>query len=215
MEPKDIDNIVKNKLQENNDLHRSEMESAKPFVWSALQNQIERKRSLTWYHLAAALVLLMISFSFVLYSIQTGHRKQIDLLSNKIDQLQQNYSSQVDQLQTKKTQVESLGKELRNIELQLTDLQQQEPIVKKETIVFRTDTVYIKQIEYINITPDPMELRVISHSTIQDPTEQVEIATVNEKGRDDAIFSGYSYQGNSRSTEKIKVKFGSFTVRKN
>lgn len=215
MEPNEIDNIIRNKLQESSDLHRPEMDSAKPFVWSAVHNQIVGKQSLTWYHLAAALALLLIGFSFVLYQIQTGHRNQIDLLSNKVDQLQQNYSSQVNLLQTKETQVESMGKELRNIELQLTDLQQQESIVKKETIVFRTDTVFIKQVEYINNTPDPMEMKVVSTSTIQDPDEQEEIVTAQESSRDDAIFSNYSYPGNRQQSETIKFKFGSFTERKN
>ncbi len=80
MEPMDIDNIIKNKLQESSDLHTHEMDSAKPFIWSAVQNQI-LKRSITWYHLAAAIVMLMVSFSFVLYSIQNRHNKEINLLS--------------------------------------------------------------------------------------------------------------------------------------
>lgn len=211
----DIDKIIRNKLQESNDLHRQERQTAKPFVWSAVQNQIGRKRSLRWYHLAAAVVILMISFSFVFYTIQNGHNKEMELLSSKIDQLLEDYASQVELLNYKESQVESLGNELRNFELLLTNLQQQKPLSQKETIVYRTDTVYVRQVEYINTAPDPIESKVISHSTMQAQPEQVEIIMVNEKGRDDAIFSSYSYQGNSRSTEKIKVKFGPFTARKN
>lgn len=214
MEPFDIDKIIKNKLQESNDLHRHEMESAKPFVWTAVQNQIH-KRSITWYHLAAAVVMLMISFSFVLYSIQNGHKNEIAKLSGRIDQLQVKYISQEELLQAKETNAASLGNELKSLEIKLSELQQQKPILQKETLVYRTDTVYIKQIEYVNNTPDPMELKVVSANSSLSESDEMETTIAKEIETDQAIFSNYTYQDKRHASENIKFKFGSFTTRKN
>ena len=214
MEPIDIDNLIKNKLLETNERHQHEMELAKPFIWSAVQNKIGKKSSLTWYHLAAAVVILMISFSFVLYSVQKGHTNEMELLSDKIDQLQRDYSSQATMIQTKDSQVATLGSELRNVELKLADLQLQKPLSQKEVFVYQTDTVYLKQVEYITtITyPDePVEKDIVPSV---EQTELIGIAQVQQDQMDDAIFPSYSSQRNSQPSETIKIKFGSFTVKK-
>ena len=62
MEPFVIDKIVREKLQHNSVLHRQQMDSIRPFVWGAVQQQIATQQSITWYHLAAAVVLLVIVF---------------------------------------------------------------------------------------------------------------------------------------------------------
>lgn len=214
MEPIDIDNLIKNKLLETNERHQHEMDLAKPFIWSAVQNKIGKKSSLTWYHLAAAVVILMISFSFVLYSVQKGHTNEMELLSDKIDQLQRDYSSQATMIQTKDSQVTTLGSELRNVELKLADLQLQKPLSQKEVFVYQTDTVYLKQVKYITTIayPDEPEEKDIVPSVEQ--TELIGIAQVQQDQMDDAIFPSYSSQRNSQPSETIKIKFGSFTVKK-
>ncbi len=214
MEPKDIDKIIKAKILESDELHKHEMDSAKPFVWTAVQNQINRKRSLRWYHLAAAILLLMISFSFVLHRIQKGHKNEMSMLSNRIDQLQSNYLMQVDLLQSKDTEIESLGNELEYVGLQLTDIQQQKPLLLHETIVHRTDTVYLKQIEYITRVSDPVESKEIATDAFVDQTEQMETGKVQEI-KDDVIFPSYSKLDTKQEAETIKFKFGSFIARKN
>ncbi len=211
MEPFDIDNIIKNKLRESNDLHSHEMDSAKPFVWSAVQNQIG-KSTLTWVHLAAAIVLVVLSFSFVLYYIQKGRKNEIELLSNKVDQLQKDYLSQAALLQTKDTQVASLGNELKNVELQLTDLQKQ-PLSQKETFVYRTDTIYVKQVEYITIVSGHDEPMEIVSDPLEEQSEQLAMTKVPEIKTDDAIFPSYSNPRNKQTSESIKLKFGSFTAK--
>lgn len=214
MEPMDIDKIIKDKLQENNDLHMHEMDTAKPFVWSAVQSQMATKPSLNWYHLAAAVLLLIISFPFAFYGIQSGHKKQIDLLSNKIDQLQQDYTSQQELLNTKDSQVVLLGNELKNIELKLTDVQQQQSVPRKEMIIYRTDTIYVKQVEYISTTRDPMVLSVVRTEKDSELIEGLEEINTQER-RSEAIFSNDTYRANKQPAETIKIKFGSFTARKN
>ena len=213
MEPFEIDKIIKDKLLESNDLHKHEMDSAKPFVWSAIQNKTREKRTLTWVHLAAAVVILMISFSFVLYGIQRGHKNEMKQLSYKIDQLQQDYLSQAELLQTKDTQVSSLGGELKKVELQLTELRQQKPLSQKETFVYKTDTVYHKQIEYITVVSDPVEPAEIGFDPLVNHPEQTGIAKVQVNEMDDAIFPSYSVKSTNQASETIKLKFGSFTAK--
>ncbi len=215
MEPIEIDKIIREKLLESNELHQHEMDSAKPFVWSAVQNQVRRKKPLTWVHLAAAAVLLMISFSFVLYNVQKGHKNELNLLSDKIDQLQINYSSQGELLLRKDIQVNTLSDELKNVELQLADLQQQKPLSPKETIVYRRDTVYLKQVEYITTVSDPVGSNEIAIGIVEDKAEQMETTTVPEMETDTAIYPSKSIQANNQQSETLKFKFGSFVTRKN
>lgn len=211
MEPFDIDKIIKNKILESHESHKHEMDSAKPFVWSAIQNQIG-KQTLTWIHLAAAAVLLLISFSFVFYSLQKGHKNEIIQLSNKIDQLQKDYLSQAELLHTKNIEVESMSCQLNNVELQLTDLLQQKPLSQKETIVYLTDTVYLKQVEYITTIADPMEPKMKSIATAGEQSEQIETSIIREKEIDYIIYPSYSSQGKNQQAETIKFKFGSLSA---
>ena len=91
MEPSDFDKILKSKIAEPGDLHEKEMNSAKPFIWSAVQKEIKGTRSLRWYHLAAAVLLLLICFSIILYALQNAHQKQLLILSDKIDLMESNH----------------------------------------------------------------------------------------------------------------------------
>jgi len=209
MEPVEFDRIIQNKLSEGNDLHEREMEKAKPFIWAAIQNKIGRKRSLTWIHLAAAVTLLMISFTFVIYRIQNGHQSEINALSNKIDQLQGSYLTQEDLLGKKDSQVEALRDDLQHVELQLSNLQQKKP--QKETIIYRTDTVYLKQVEYITTVSDPVKPDRILETV--DLPEKTEITNVELNDTDGTIYPSYSYR--STKSETIKLKFGSFAEKKN
>ena len=215
MEPFDIDKIVKNKLEKSHDLHAHEMESAKPFVWSAIQNQIGGRKSLTWYHLAAAVVLLMISFSFILFSIQKGRHQEIEQLSDKIDQLQKDYVTQAELLQYKNTQVESQRYELKNMEVRLTNIQENKPAAQSEKIVHQVDTVYIKQIEYITkIQNFNDENKLVMFEPIE-MAIQTEKSDKQEPDIDDMIFPSRRNPEKSRQAESIQIKMGSFLARKN
>jgi hypothetical protein len=214
MEPMDIDKIIKNKLQQSNDLHSHEIDSSKPFIWSAVQNNI-RRRTLTGYHLAAAVVMSLISFSFILFSIQNSHNNEIELLSGKIDQLQENYISQAEHLYAKEIQTASLGDELKSLELKLTEMQLQKPTSQKETLVYRTDTVYVKQVEYINTNSDPVEMNIITTGNETDPDALIKIAQIKVQETDDEIFPSYTRQNDRKQTETRRFKFQSFSSGRN
>ena len=215
MEPFDIDKIIKNKLEQDSEIHAHEMESAKPFVWSAIQNQIGSRKSLTWYHLAAAVILLMISFSFILLGIQKEYHQEIAQLSTKVDQLQKDYVTQAELLQYKNTQVESQGYELKNMEVRLTNLQENKPAAQSEKIVHQVDTVYIKQIEYITKIPDSNDENKLMKGEQIEMAIQTEKTDKQESNIDDMIFPSTRNAEKSEQAESIQIKMGFFLARKN
>lgn len=207
MEPTDLDNLLKAKLQESSDVHRQEMDAAKPFVWSAIQKNISNGHSLRWYHLAAAVILLLISFVFVLQNVQKSHENEMVLLSQKIDQLQQHYVSQETALKSKDQELGTLMSELKNVELKLDDLQHQQPEVSKETIVYRTDTVVVKQIEYITRNPNPVIAMETSSDNQETRTENIETNSKRNTSVNYAIYPSMASQNRNQKSETIKVKF--------
>ncbi|MEM9831048.1 MAG: hypothetical protein AAF944_10450 [Bacteroidota bacterium] len=210
MEPFDIDNIIREKLQQSNDLHKHQLDSAKPFIWGAVQQKIIAKRAIMWYHLAAAVVLLMIIFSFVLYGVQQQYRQQADLLAAKLDQMQQSYESQSKALYTKDTQAELLATRLGAMEQTLASLQAEQPPAPKKVIIYRTDTVYIKQVEYVAIAADSTHSEKLIADRSEEPLEK-EATLPHETKTDDVIFLSSSNQGKNQPSESIKFKFGAFS----
>ena len=211
MEPLDIDKIIREKLQESNDLHKHQMDSAKPFIWGAVQQKVTAKRVITWYNLAAAVALLMIIFSFILYSIQQQYRQQIDLLANKLDQMQQSYVSQTEALHTKDTQAELLATKIGQMEQMLAGLQAEQPLNPKEVVIYRTDTVYIKQVEYIKATPDFTHSQGLIAEIAEESPKREETAILPEIETDDVIFLSSSNLSRNQPSESIKLKFGPFS----
>ncbi len=213
MEPFDINKIVREKLQDNSDLHRQQMDSARPFVWGAIQQQIATQQSTTWYHLAAAVVLLAIVFSAILFGLQQRHNQQIDQLANQLDQIQRNSAVQIEALRTKDTQAETLENKLYQLELLLVDLQQKSPTVE-EVVVHRTDTVYVKQVEYITIAADSTQSKELIADVVEKPLERMEVAELQGSTTDDIIFLSSSGQRKEPPSEAIKFKFGAFSREK-
>jgi len=207
MEPTDIDKLLKAKLQESSNIHRQEMDVAKPFVWSAIQKNISNGHSLRWYHLAAAFILLLISFVFVLQNVQKSHENEMVLLSQKIDQLQQHYVAQETALQSKDQELGTLMDELKNVELKLNDIQHQQPEISRETIVYRTDTVVVKQIEYITRNPNPVIAMETSSDNQKTRAENIEPNNKRNTSVNYAIYPSMASQNRNQKSETIKVKF--------
>ncbi len=113
----------------------------------------------------------------------------------------------------KDTQVESMRNELKNVGFQITDLKRQKSLSQKETFVYRTDTIYVKQIEYINTVSDPAELKVVRSGAVQEQPELMELAKAQEDETDDMIFPSYSNTNIKQASETIKLKFGTFTAK--
>jgi len=210
MEPFDMDEIIKRKLQESNDSHQQQINAARPVVWEGIRRNISRRPALRWYHLAAAVVLLLLSFSFILYRVQQAHQQEILQLAGKFDQIQKNYQAQITQLQTKSKEVETLGNQLQRVELQLGNLQQQTPPPVKETVVYRTDTVYVTQVKYITVPTDPEDGKEVITKADEEPAQQVVANEARQMKTDDAIFTSSSNRRSAPASETLKLKFGSF-----
>ena len=217
MEPFDIDKIVREKLQETHDLHIVEMESARPFIWSAVQRQIGEKRPLTWLHLAAAVIFLITCFSVVLFTVQKKHHNEMSLLSNKMNQLEQSYRSQAEAVHAKDLQVKTLAGELNSLEAKLANNQQipEKPLSEPNQIVYRTDTVYIKQIEYITTVSSPATQEVnLPEDEVFEPA-RMESDVAQKRETDDIIFPSYQAQSKKQPTESIKFRIGSMVTKSN
>jgi len=210
MEPFDMDEIIRRKLQESSNLHQQQINAARPVVWEGIQSNISGRPVLRWYHLAAAVVLLMLCFSFILYRVQQAHRQEIQQLAGKFDQMHKDYQSQITQLQTKNAEVATLGNQLQRVEQQLGNLQQQTPRPVTETVVYRTDTVFVTQVKYITAPTDPEDGKGINTKADEEPAKQIVATEASQIKTDDAIFTSSSNRRNAPASETLKLKFGSF-----
>ncbi len=210
MEPYDFDKILKSKIAEPGDLHEKEMDTAKPFIWSAVQKEIKESRSLRWYHLAAAILLLLISFSIVLNSVQNSHQKQLMMLSGKIDLLEKNHQKQMEHLKEQNTELSMM---IANQDRTREEQSEKSPLIV-EKVIYQTDTVFIKQVEYIQVDAQP------KHA--DNPTEKPEHKVVMANNRDtqkneydEIIYPVGSNQSSNKNSEQVKLKISAFTARRN
>ena len=206
MEPTEFDKLLKTKLQEFGTLHHNEMDKARPFVWSAVQRNIRGSGSLRWYHLAAAIILLLISFVFVLRNVNKSHESEMVLLSQKIDELQEQYISQQTTLHSKDKKLGTLMVELQNVEQKLINLHDSKPEEFTERIVYRTDTVIVRQIEYVTREVDPLIAKEINHKPDL-INEKADVKIDNNNKINYAIYPSVARHDKNQKSETIKVKF--------
>lgn len=211
MEPSDFDRLLRNKVSQQQSLHQKEMEAAKPFVWSAVYNEIGQKKSLTWYHLAAAVLLLLITFSALIFHIQKSHTSELADLSAKIDALENGLHTQTEALESKNTELVSLKEELKTVEARFEDANQQLPQAPKEKIVYRTDTIVVRQVEYVTVVEKPEESEAFTSAKAEEP--EAAVAHLAQKTTDDIIFP--SSRLNESQTGTNKIKFNPFSSRSN
>jgi len=158
------------------------------------------------------MILLLLSFSMVFYISQKRHQNELAQLQHQVDQLKESYQTQVVSLDQKEAQMESLSMELHNVKLDLQDVPA-EARPQKELVKFRTDTVFIKQIEYLNTPSENNEVDKTPFKTT--PSEMSQTAELQENEIEDAIYPDYRNLQQQQKTESIKFKFGTFTARKN
>ena len=210
MEPSDFDKILKSKIAAPNQLHEMEMESAKPFVWSAVYREIKGTNSLTWWHMAAAVMLFLVSFSVVLYYVQSAYNNQLILLSDKIDLLESDYKNQLAKLEN---QNEALNLKVANQEKQDSDKSLESPQII-EKLIYQTDTVFIRQVEYVQVEAEP---KLVENSTKE--TESTIVLTNHQesdnKKYDEIIYPVGTRQSNNKNSEQVKLKISAFTARSN
>lgn len=206
MEPSDIDDLFKVKLEEAHDTHHREMMDGKPFVWSAVQKNMDKTLSLNWYQLAAAVLLVLIG-TYIFTMPLKKQNKEVALLSQKVDLLQHNYLAQHELLLSKNKEVQSLVAELKNVEQILTELAEERQIAQKKVIIYRTDTIYQKQIEYITVVPDTI-IQYKDYKTLEETqVTKYAIAEISNQDIDNEIYPSFASRNKDQKVERIKVKF--------
>ena len=207
MEPSDIDKIIKGKLTEvgAKNVHRHEMDQAKPFVWSAVQNNLSQKKALRWYHLAAAILLLLIGFGFGFNEIQKNHQGEIALLHEQLRAIKTQNDDQILLLGQKELELQKVADQLQSVELQLANLEESSLVIAPEKVLYRTDTVIIKQVEYV---PAPNQGSLIVNHTVQtDKTEENISMEIEADNIEKAIYPSYTRNSRTPRSENMKVKF--------
>lgn len=207
MERSDFDRLIKHKLSGENTAHSKEIREAKPFVWASVHNNLAKKATLRWYHLAAAILLLLISFTFLLKGVQKNHSEEISRLAAKLDQLEEDFQSQEQQLIVKEQQVSEMADEIRMVEIRLASINQEAPKISKEVVVYRTDTVYLKQTEYVSVTDHVPDANPASAQVIQTSVEEKSTQAFDTK-LDEVIYPSLAQSRNQQKSESVKVKFG-------
>ena len=214
MEPNDFDRLLKEKLAQPNEAYQKEVEASKPFVWSAIQREVHMPYALKWYHLAAAVILLLITFGFVFTNMKGQHQDEMLALTNKVEELQQYYESQEEVLNAKDMELARLSGELERVESKLVTLNEQAPVSYKETIVYRTDTVIVERVEYIEVAPQPMIAQEVST-----PSSEGDIALAVQTNSKEAVeYDQAIYPSGmvaNRKSENRRFRLGGATTRSN
>jgi hypothetical protein len=169
-------------------------------VWSAVQNNLRKAGQITGWHLAAAVIAILMLFTLVFYSSQQKHRRELDLVYTKMKQLQQHYDVQTSLLQSREIQLDSVEDQLNHVVRHLEHLSQK-PTPPAERPIPKIDTIFIRQVEYVTAEPE-LEVALVQNAI----PEKNEI--------DQVIFPIQKSSINNQREEAIKVKFGSFTARK-
>lgn len=215
METFDIDKLIRNKLSESTNRHKEEMDSAKPFVWAAIREKVGKKRTITWYHLAAATVLLLGVFTYVLTVVQQAHQKEMNALAHKIEQLEKTHVLQRELIFAKETRVNTLQTELHQVAAELAQFRRKQPLVRASNVIYRTDTLYLKEVEYRAVASQRDDTPQKSAVPF-DKEKQVERTTVppDEQKKDDIIFPSRREAGHENQSEPLRVKLGAFAANK-
>lgn len=216
MKPNEIDALIKSKLQEDIDLYDREISENKPFVWASIRHKIKRSNVISWRHLAAAMILFLIGLSIIFYSSQRKRQLNLDLLTTKINQLEKTNHSGTVALRTSEAQITQLENELRVVTTELTKLSKETKLEEPEEpmVLYKTDTIFIKQNEPDKTVPEILantKNESYANRVFQNPTLVVKSTEVKI---DEVIYPDYSNQKFKPPAETSKVKFGTFTARK-
>ena len=125
--------------------------------------------------------------------------------------------SQAEAVHAKDLQVQTLAGELKSIEAKLVNNQQipEKPLPEPRQIVYRTDTVYIKQIEYITTVSSPATQTVnLPEDEVFEPA-RMESDVAQKRETDDIIFPSYQAQSKKQPTESMKFRIGSLVTKSN
>lgn len=211
-----LDKLIREKLGQDISLHEREIESSKSFIWSAIQRKTSEQKSLAWFHLAAAVIVLVIVFSFFFLKIQQDHQQELQLLTNRIESIQKYYSDQESTLLSKEAEINTLSSQIDELQIQMTGMGETSnsvEIKEVERVVYHTDTVYVSEIRYVTAS-NPDQSNLLPDSEKPSDLNIITSVTSHDVERDDEIFPSQSTQKSIQSPESIQLKFGAFASNK-
>ena len=214
MEPSDFDKLIKDKLQQDSNLHQENTEAAKPFVWTAIQTNLKHKKYLIpWYYAAAAAVLFAVFSSLLFLKSNQHYENELNLLSLQILEMKQQ-AKPSDLIAFKNKQLDLLSKDVERLETSLTLKPNSqttaapiEKIIIEKQIVYRVDTVFLNGTTQIaQLVPEfkPLDKAETKDTVHQDTTELESTTQVI------FIHPETKNTTNSNSTA-LRIKLGNFS----
>lgn len=211
MEPSDFDRIIKQKISQENNLYQKEIAASKPFVWSEIKSNEKSKAILIpWYYAAAVIIILLLGSSWFFLDIQNKYHRQIDMLSQQINQQPDYYSFD---------RIVELGDEQLDFACNTIDSLQQansvlkqklkEPNDKAVQIVYKVDTVFVKQIEYITEYISPIREKRDTSAFNPSSKSKAEIAQSSNLIYPDFVASNSKKSGENTN---VKLKLNTLTI---
>ena len=134
-------------------------------------------------------------------------------LAEQVEDLKQNYTQQVSSTNMNDQQLNQLLQEIHELKYQLDEIQKVQPnMATLERIVYRTDTVYVREVEYVTRTEAPIELAEVSDPQVEDQDQIIHAQnTVVER----AIYPGYNSYTAEQKPEKVRIRFGNLRAKSN
>jgi len=198
MEKHKIDSLIKNAINESDNFYDSEAINAKERIWNHIQPQKQVIRLFPWL-LAAASILLFVGLSVVTF-YNVKYKATINTLVESNTLLKNDLSISKQNLLTKK---ETMATAYR----QTTDtIYIEKKIVEYKALVTTqhiTDTVYVKQIVYVEKEQDANLVAVNENASSSDASSK----TIEDNYQSDIIISSNDAIEKKKS-KKMRIKFG-------
>jgi len=217
MEPIDFDKLIRDKVLEEGNVHSQDANMARSGIWIGVQDKLKKGRFISLYHLAASIALLIVGFSIILFIIQRNYNSENRALIVKMDNLEKGYLERVSSMEEKELQIETLTSNLNNLESRIAGISQQKIEVPVKT-VYRTDTIFVKTVEYLTQTSENEVLDNKDQEILvtKDADLTLKESSINASTQiDDLIYPSPTPKNQMDNPEKVKFKLGNIIARKN
>ena len=135
------------------------------------------------------------------------------MLSEQVDKLTQNYTQQVSSTDMKDQQLKELLDELQELKYKLDEIQNERPAtMTRERVVYRRDTVYVKQVEYVTKMETPIVIADVDELQMENEDESMHVQNAVVQH---AIYPGNNKYTADQRTEKVRVRFGNLGAKSN
>ena len=193
-----IDSLIKNAVNESDNFYDSEAINAKERIWNHIQPQKQVKPIFPWL-LAAASILLFVGLSVVtFYNIK--YKSTINTLVESNTLLKNDLSISKQNLLTKKETVATAYRQTTDTVYIEKKIVEYKALVTTQRI---TDTVYVKQIVYVEKEQDANLIAVNENSSSSDSSSK----TIEDNYQSDIIISSNDAIEKKKS-KKMRIKFG-------